>query len=166
MQGDDRAVTRIEAPQSGVHELAVCERTGVVGLCGRVNRAQLDLDRAPAPAPQEVETGVDDQAVQPGFEPVGIAESRQLSPGSNECLLDRVARELRVPEDQPSGSVQPREGGVDELGEGIMIAPPRAFDELSLVHGRLDNARPRRSRSTAYDVARPRIVHRFASHDR
>ena len=114
----------------------------------------------------EVETGVDDEAVQPGFEPVEIAQSRQLSPGSDERLLDRVARELRVPEDQPSGSVQPREGGVDELGEGVMITPPRAFDELSLVHCRLDGSRPRRSRSTAYDVARPRMVHRSARHDR
>ena len=138
MQGDDRAVTRIEAPQSGVHELAVGERTGVVGLRGRVDRAQLDLDRAPAPAPQEVETSVDDEAVQPGVEPVGIAESRQLPPGADERLLDRVARELRVPEDEPGGSVQPREGWVDEPREGVRIAPPRAIDELSLVHGRLD----------------------------
>ena len=76
MQGDDRAVTRIEAPQSGVHELAVGERTGVVGMRGRVDQAQLDLDRAPAPA-RRVETSVDDEAMQPGVEPVGISESRQ-----------------------------------------------------------------------------------------
>ena len=166
MQGDDRAVTRIEAPQSGVHELAVGERTGVVGMRGRVDRAQLDLDRAPAPASQEVETSVDDEAMQPGVEPVGISESRQLPPGADERLLDRVARELGVPENESGGSVQPREGWVDEPREGVGITPLRAIDELSLVHCRLDGSRPRRSRSTAYDVARPRIVHRLTGHDR
>ena len=75
--------------------------------------------------------------MQPGVEPIRVAETGQVAPGADECLLDRVARELRVPKDQASGRVQPREGRVDESGEGVMIAPPRAFDELSLVHGRL-----------------------------
>ena len=75
--------------------------------------------------------------MEPGVESVGIAETRQVAPRSDECLLDRVARELRVPEDQAGGRVQPREVDVDERGEGVMLAPPRSFDESSLVHGRL-----------------------------
>jgi hypothetical protein len=47
-------------------------------------------------------------------------------------------RELRVPEDQASCRVQPREVDVDERGEGVMLASPRPFDGFSLVHGRLD----------------------------
>ncbi len=104
----------------------------------RVEWVQFDLDRAPAPAPGKIETGVDGQAVQPRIEPVGVAEAPQVAPGADQCLLDRVAGELRVPKDQASGRVQPREGRVDEFGEGVMIAPLRASDELSLVHGRLD----------------------------
>ena len=41
----------------------------------------------------------------------GIAKSRQVAPGADERLLDRVARELRVPEDQAGRRVQPREPG-------------------------------------------------------
>ena len=107
-------------------------------VAGESIGADLDLDRASSTTPEEVETGVDGQAMQPGIEPVRVAETRQVAPGADECLLDRVARELRVPKDEASGRVQPREGRVDESGEGVMIAPPRAFDELSLVHGRLD----------------------------
>ena len=75
--------------------------------------------------------------MQPGLEPVRVAKTRKVAPGADESLLDRVARELRVPKDETRGRVQPREGRVDESGEGVMIALPRAFDELSLVHGRL-----------------------------
>ncbi len=75
--------------------------------------------------------------MQPGVEPIRVAETRQVAPGADECLLDRVARELPVPEDQAGGRVQPREVDVDERGEGVMLAPPRSFDESSLVHGRL-----------------------------
>ena len=101
-------------------------------------RRELDLDRTPSPAPGEVETGVDGQAMEPGVEPIRVAQTRQVAPGADECLLDRVARELRVPKDEAGRRVQPREGRVDERGEGVMIAPLRASDELSLVHGRLD----------------------------
>ncbi len=103
-------------------------------------RRDLDLDRAPSSASGQIETGVDGQSAQPGIEPLGVAETRQVAPGADEGFLDRVARELRVPEDEAGGRVQPREGRVDQSGEGVMIASPRAVDKLSLVHGRLDCA--------------------------
>ena len=75
--------------------------------------------------------------MEPGVEPVRIAKSGQIPPGSDERLLDRVARELRVAEDQAGSRVQPREADIDERGEGVMLASPRSLDEVSLVHGRL-----------------------------
>ena len=72
--------------------------------------------------------------MEPGVEPVRVAQARKVAPGSDERLLDRIARELRVPEDESGGRVQPRDGQVDELGEGVMIASPRPYDETSLVH--------------------------------
>ena len=110
----------------------------MIGRGGRIDRVSSTSIGAPSPAPSEVETGIDGQSMEPGVEPVRVAETRQVAPGADERLLDRVARELRVPEDEAGRRVQPREGRVDERGEGVMIAPLRAFDELSLVHGRLD----------------------------
>ncbi len=40
----------------------------------------------------------------------------------------------RVPEDQPGGRVQPRDGVAGKRRECVMIAPLRPFDEVSLVH--------------------------------
>ena len=138
MQSNDRAVPGIEATQGLIHELAVRQMTRNVGRRRGIERGDLDLDRTPSPVPRDVETDIDGQAMQPCVEPIRVAKARQVAPSPDQRLLDRVARELRVPKDEASGRVQPREGRVDELGEGVMIAPLRASDELSLVHGRLD----------------------------
>ncbi len=72
--------------------------------------------------------------MEPGVEPVRVAQAREVTPGSDVCLLDRVARELLVPEDEAGDGLQPRDGRADEHREGVMIAPPCPFDEFPLVH--------------------------------
>ena len=74
---------------------------------------------------------------QPGVEAIRITESRQIAPGTDEALLNRILGQVRVPEDQPGSCVQPPEGAIDELGKGVMIAMLRPVDELSLIHDRL-----------------------------
>ena len=61
-------------------------------------------------------------------------------------ILDAVARELGVPEDQPGGRVQPRDGIAGQRREGVMIALLRPLDEVSLVH---DSPTSRRGRPVA-----------------
>ena len=76
--------------------------------------------------------------MQPGIEPVRVTKTGQVAPGADQAVLDRVARELRVPDDEAGGRVQPRKPNVEQRGEGVMLASPRLLDEGSLVHGRLD----------------------------
>ena len=76
----------------------------------------------------------DDETAEPGLEAIRIAERRQVPPGSEEALLDRVSRELVVPEDQSGRRVQPRDEQAGKHGEGIAIASLCSLDELSLVH--------------------------------
>ena len=134
VQDDDRAMRRIEAPKRAVEKLAIGEVTGHVGHGRRIERRNLDLD-GPSPFPaNEIEAGVDHEPMEPGIEPVQVAKARKVSPGTNQGLLNRVSSELRVPNDQSSGCVQPHDGQVNELREGVMIAAPGPFDETSLVH--------------------------------
>ena len=84
---------------------------------------------------QEIETGIDGQAMQPGIEPVRVTQPGQVPPGSDERVLDRIARQFAVPLDQPGGRVQARDGEVDEHGEGVMIARRCSLHVASLVHG-------------------------------
>ncbi len=135
MQDDDRAQLGLETPERRVEQLAIGNGRGLVADDKSVDRCELDLDRLSTAAPQRVDARSHDEAPQPGFEPIGVAQGRQVSPGGDEALLDRVSRELVVPEDQSGCRVQPRDERAGEHGEGVMIAPPRTLDELSLVHG-------------------------------
>lgn len=109
------------------------ERTLVAD--GDVDRlGELDLEDATTPPPQDRQAGPDRDPVDPRVEPVGIAQPRQVPPRVDERLLDRVARELRVMEDQASRRVQPRDDPADERSEGVMIALSGPLDENTLVH--------------------------------
>ena len=61
VQGDDRAMPGIETRERLVEQLAVGDGAGHVRDRGSaVERAELDLDHPAPPAPDEVETGIDE----------------------------------------------------------------------------------------------------------
>ena len=142
MQDDDRTAVGVEVPHRGVHDLPVGEGQSRIEGHRGVDRLELDLDDSPASSPGEIEAGIDGETMEPGVEPIGVTQPRQVAPGSDQCLLDRVAGQLRIPEDEAGGPVQPRDGPADELREGVMIASPRSLDASSLVHGRLGFGTP------------------------
>ncbi len=100
VQDDDRPSAGVETAQGRVDELAVGERAGHVDDVGHVDRVELDLDDAPASMAGDVETGIHGEAMEPGVEPIGVTQTPEVAPGSDQCLLDRVAGQLRVPEDE------------------------------------------------------------------
>ena len=71
---------------------------------------------------------------QPAIERVRFTEGRQAAPCGDEAFLDRVPRELVVPEDQAGCGIQPRDMHARELGKGVMIAMLGSLHEVSLVH--------------------------------
>ena len=122
---------RVESERAAKAAVARLDKAGRdAGLAAEAHM----LDSAASTASQ-VETRIDKQSVEPGIEPVRIAKSAQVLPCLERRLLDRVARELRVPEDQPGGRVQSRKVRADEHAEGLMIALACPLDETCLVHG-------------------------------
>src|SRR4029079_6642150 len=159
MEHHDRAPAGLEGPQAAIEEIAIDDVRREVVSHRDEDRGELDLDGTPSTAPHHVETGVDEQSMKPGVEPVDVAQRRQVPPASDHRLLDGVSRELTIAEDQASGRVQPRDGPAGEHGEGVMIATLRSLDQSSLVHGRLrTSARPRWPCSTSYGAVVTRIV--------
>src|SRR5689334_20362739 len=112
MQCDYRPMPGRQAGKGLVEQLAVGETGRDVDRGGCIDRRELDLDDAPLAATYEVKTCVGEQPLQPGIEPVRIAETGQVAPGADQRLLDGVARELAIAEDQAGGRVQPREAPV------------------------------------------------------
>jgi hypothetical protein len=137
VEDDDGAPLGREVTERLIEELALRHVRRRVAGERFGERRHLDLVHPPLPAAGDVEARVGCQAVEPGVEPLRIAQPGKIAPGSNEGILDRVSRELTVPEDEASGRVQPREGSAGNHGKGVMIALPRSLDETTLIHGRL-----------------------------
>ena len=142
VQDDDRPSPLVEPPHCGIDDLAIGQGARDVADGRPIDRVEFDLDDPSAPTAPKIEASVDGQSMEPGVEALGVTQPREIAPGSDECLLDRVAGQLRIPEDETGGTVQPRGGPAYEFGEGVMIASPRSLDESWLVHGRLGFGTP------------------------
>ena len=136
VQDDDRAPRGLEARERAVEEVAIDHLAAEVASGRGVERRELDLDHPAPTASDEVEARVDEQSMEPAVERTHVAQRGQVAPAADERLLDRVPREVVVPDDQPGGCVQPPDGRAGQRREGVMIAPLRSLDETALVHWR------------------------------
>ena len=132
---DHSTLLGLELRERMIEKVAIRDHRRGVGDGRMVEGCELHLDDAAASPSGLVEAGIHGESVEPGPEPVRVAQPGQVPPGSDHRILDGVARELRVPEDEPGSRIQAREGGVHERDEGVMIASLRSLDESSLVHG-------------------------------
>ena len=135
VQDDDRALLGSEAPERQVEQIAIGDERLHVGHRRSVERRAARPRSAVAldVAGRRYRSERRDCGARLRSDP-----DREASEGSarlGESILDRVSRELVVPEDQAGRRVQPRDEHAGKHGEGVMIASLRSLDELSLVHG-------------------------------
>ena len=148
MQDDDRPLLGFETAEAALELVAVGDRRRGVGDGGWVREVgDVDVEATAADAPDLIDAGVHQQATQPGVESVRVAQRGQITPGTDEGVLDGVRRPIRIPEHEPGGRVEAGDRGACQLGEGVMIAPPRSLHEVSRHHGPQAVARLRWPRS-------------------
>ena len=119
-------------PRSSWSRSAVDRR--LVGDGGGVDRGQFDVEAMPPEPARLIDAGADEQAVEPCVEAIWAAQRGQVTPGSDERLLDGVLGLVGIAQDEPGGSVQPEDRGACQRGEGVMIAPSRSLHEVLLHH--------------------------------
>ena len=126
--------TRRRKPRSSWSRSAIGRH--VVGEEGQVQVGDVDVDleRPTAGAPELVDAGVHQQPMDPGVEPIGIAQRGQITPGTDEGVLDGVRRSVPIPEHEPGGRAEAGDRGACQHGEGVMIALPRSHHEVSRHH--------------------------------
>ena len=136
MQDDDRPLLGHETAEAALELVAVGDRRQASAMEGQVQVGDVDVDlEGPAAdAPDLVDAGVHQQSMQPGVEPIRVAQRGQITPGADEGVLDGVRRPVRVPEHEPGGRVEAGDRGACQLGEGVMIALPRSLHEVSRHH--------------------------------
>ena len=136
MEDHERAPGRFEVAQRALHDLPIHDVAVHVADSRPARDGKLDLCRPASPPTHDVDAGPNEQSMEPGIEPVGVAQPRQVSPRGHQGVLDRVPRELAVSEDQSGRGVQPRDRRASEDGEGVVVAPLCLFDDSPLIHSR------------------------------
>ena len=68
--------------------------------------------------------------MQPGVEPIGIAQTPEIAPGPDQGVLDGILGGIPVAEDPPRDRVQAVVCRNREGIECLVVAPLCAFDEL------------------------------------
>ena len=129
VEDDDRPPVGVEGVERPLEQIPIDQLAAEVGRGGRVKGRELDLDHAPLAAAHQVEAGVNEDLMEPGVECDHVAQRGQVAPAANEGVLDRIPREVVVPDDQAGRRVQPRDGRAGQRREGVMIAPLRSLDE-------------------------------------
>ena len=93
MENDGDPLLGLQAPEAAFQLVAIGGGLAAVRLC-RLELEDPDLCRARSVTPTLVGAGIHKQPMQPGIEPLGIAEVGQLSPGLDEGFLDCVLGQL------------------------------------------------------------------------
>ena len=97
MQDDHGALVGIEVADATLDEVPVGGgRLGVRHRKG-MDLGKLDLDAPVLGDPELIAAGVQKDPVKPCIEAIGIAQRGQVSPASDERLLDGVLRAVRDP---------------------------------------------------------------------
>jgi len=108
----------------------VDQRRDVVGRVRAIQREGWDDYGPPARPADLIATGPNEEAVEPGIEPLRFAQGAEVPPGPDERLLDRVLGGIPVAEDASRDRVQAVVRGGPERVKRLVIAPLCALDEI------------------------------------
>ena len=99
MEDDDGALFRSQ-PREGILELgSVHDGVGRIRSGFGSDRVNAEASVPAAGATRFHVAGVNDESMEPGLEPLGIAQRRQIPPGAEQRLLSRVLRPVAITED-------------------------------------------------------------------
>jgi hypothetical protein len=143
MQHDDRPLLDGQASERPVELVAVVDGHDVVPVCRSVDRQDADVP-GPLPAtPGLGVAGVDEEAANPRFEAIRVAQPRKLSPGGDEAALQGILGEMHVAQDPRRDREHPVAGQADQHAERVVIAAHRPLDDVSHPHSFASQRRAR-----------------------
>ena len=132
MQDEDRPLLDGDAPERALQLIAGGHRRSLVGHRRSIDRQHPDVRRPVTRTLNLVVAGVDEDAVYPGLEAVGIPQMWQPAPGEDEGVLQRVLGESRVAEDPVGDGVERIADLVHQDSERLAITPSGPLHEVSV----------------------------------
>ena len=139
MHDKDRSLIDIEASEAALELIAIGQVEVHAGRVRRFrHRERIDLDfETPPPASfaSFAIARIDEQAVKPRLEAIGIPQAVEAPPGRDKRVLRSVLGSRVVAEDQPGDDVEPADRDARQLTERVVIARHRPLNEIPLHPG-------------------------------
>ncbi len=126
------ALLGIESTEASLELVAISDRQEVVGAGGEVVRQGVEIGHETALARRLVDTGSDDEAMEPRVEPCRIAESGQVAPGDHQRVLNGILGSVDVAEDPLGDCEEPVATRTNQVGVCLPVAALGRLDEIAI----------------------------------
>jgi hypothetical protein len=127
----DGALVRRKAPERAVQLIPVMDAQVSVGSGRSVGLQDGDVCREPAASPRFGVAGVDKDPMEPGFEPIELAQRGKLAPNLDERHLYGVFGQVGVAQDSVRNKHALPADLANEGGEGLLVALPGSIHNRS-----------------------------------
>lgn len=136
-QDEDRPLIWRQPAETSLELVTQGDRQGFIVRCGTIDRQLPQVGDPPALAGRGENAGPHDQATQPGVEPIGLSEAREVLPGSHERLLESVLGGTAVAKDPVGDGKEPSRPRADEVHERPVVATPCSVHDPELKGAKL-----------------------------
>ena len=132
VQHEDGAFVRLETPESAIELIAIGHAEQIVGGPRAVDRKRAQVCDPATLARRMADAHIGQDAVEPGAEPVRIAETRQVAPGDHQCVLQSVLGPVDIPEDPVRDRVEAVTMQLHQVDECLLVAALGRLDEVPI----------------------------------
>ena len=121
-EDEDGALLRRKSSEAALQLVAVVDRQELVGVGRSIRLEQDDIGRELPATSRLGVAGIDEDPMEPGVEPVEVAQGGELAPHLDEGHLDRVLGEAGVAQDPMCDEDAPVADLANQDGEGLFVA--------------------------------------------
>ena len=131
-QGEDRSLLRRQAPEATFELIPNVDGQQLIGSDRPVGRQDPQVDDPPSFARCLRDADIDQEAAQPGVEPIRIAEPAKVAPGDHQRVLQGILGSIDVAEDSMRDREEAVGTGADQVDKRRPITPCRRLDEVAI----------------------------------
>jgi hypothetical protein len=131
-EDQDRPFIRLEPAEAAIELISVADGQELIRRCRAVDREDEQV-RDPLALPAGFgNADIREQTVDPGVEPVRIAEARQVTPGDHQRFLQGVLGPVDIPEDPMCNREEAATAKANQVDERRLVALLSRLDEVAI----------------------------------
>ena len=133
-----RSILLTQTANEPLNLIPSCDLAGLIRHWRRLQFAKRDRGVAVVTPPVQFKGRVDGHSPEPRQPPIGVAKSRKLAPGANECLLRGVLGVMRVAEYREREPVSVARFEPHQGRKGFPVAVSSCRDQIQLAFHHTD----------------------------